>query len=201
MSPRFLFALATLCGLVLAGLVHIATVIAIPGLSQADALTRAQDSETLDHPLLVHKLSRVEAPKASDPTWLPSADPAVAVGVCAYDLDDGPMRISAKTGPLTLSLAMHSRRGAFYAVTDQAGVRGSLELVVMTRAQFDEVLAAEDENAISRDVRIIAPAREGFAVVRVIAALPSERAEADAAVEAVSCSIDSPAEPEPAASR
>lgn len=192
MSGRMRFALASLVGLVLAGLVHIGVVLAIPWLSEGDPLTRARASESLDHPLRIHTLPTRDAP-APEEAWLPNPDPSVAVGVCAYDLDDGPMRVSAKTGPLALSLAVHGRRGAFYAVTDQAAVRGSLELVVMTRAQYDEALASEDE--ASRDVRIVAPEHKGFAVVRVMAALPSQRAMANAAVEGVSCSIDSPEEP------
>ncbi len=201
MSPRFLLILATLAGLVLAGLVHIAVVLAIPRFAERGALTLAKASETLDHPLRVQTLATPENPQPPQASWLPAADPAVAVGVCAYDLDDGPMRVSARTGALTLSLAVHSRKGAFYAVTDQAAVRGSLELVVMTRAQYDEALAGEDENAVSRDVRIIAPESEGYAVVRVIAGLPSQREMATEAIDAVDCSIDSPAEPEPQAAK
>ncbi|AMB43964.1 MULTISPECIES: hypothetical protein [Methylobacteriaceae] len=189
---RGAFWLATACGLVIAGIVHIATVLAIPRFSEGDAFTRARASETLDHPLRIHGLAGAPAANGE---WLPNPDPAVSVGVCSYDLDDGPMRVSAQAGSLMLSVSMHSRRGAFYAVTDQAAVRGGLDLVVMTRAQYDEALANDVAGEVTRDVRIVAPARRGFAVVRVIAALPSERAVADAAVQAVSCTIDSPAEP------
>ncbi|MCP1546894.1 MULTISPECIES: DUF1254 domain-containing protein [Methylorubrum] len=189
---RGAFWLATACGLVIAGIVHIATVLAIPRFSEGDAFTRAQASETLDHPLRIHGLAGVPTANGE---WLPNPDPAVSVGVCSYDLDDGPMRVSAQAGSLMLSVSMHGRRGAFYAVTDQAAVRGGLDLVVMTRAQYDEALANDVAGEVTRDVRIVAPARRGFAVVRVIAALPSERAVADAAVQAVSCTIDSPAEP------
>ena len=186
------FWLATGAGLVIAGLVHVATVLAIPRFAEGDAFSRAQASETLDHPLRIHGLSG-DAPLPE--SWLPNPDPAVSVGVCSYDLDDGPMRISAQAGALMLSVSVHARRGAFYALTDQAAVRGGLDLVVMTRAQYDEALANDVAGEVTRDVRIVAPARRGFAVVRVIAALPSQRAAADAAVQAVGCTIDSPAEP------
>lgn len=196
MSGRMRFLLASLVGLVLAGIVHIGVVLSIPRLAEGDPLTRARASESLDHPLRIHTLPTRDAPApapAPEEAWLPNPDPSSAIGVCAYDLDDGPMRVSAKTGSLALSLAVPSRRGAFYAVTDQAAVRGSLELVVMTRAQYDEALASEEE--ASRDLRIVAPDHKGFAVVRVLAGLPSQRALANAAVDAVSCSIDSPDEP------
>ena len=186
---------ATACGLVLAGIVHVATVLAIPRLSEADALSRARTSESLEHPQRIYTLATGADPSPAE-AWLPIPDPAVAVGVCAYDLEDGPMRVSARTGALMLSLAVHGQRGAFYAVTDQAAVRGALDLVVLTRAQYDAALASDDENEPSRDVRIVAPSDQGFVVVRVIAGLPSQRPAANAAVEAVSCTTDSPDEPD-----
>ena len=189
MSPRGRLLLATACGLVLAGLVHIGTVLSIPRLAEGDALSRAQTSETLDHPLTIHGLATGTEPAPAE-AWLPIPDPAVAVGVCAYDLDEGPMRVSARTGPLMLSFSVHGRRGAFYAVTDQAAVRGALDLVIMTREQYDAALASDDESEVSRDVRVVASEREGYAVIRVMAALPSQRALANAALGAVSCSID-----------
>jgi uncharacterized membrane protein len=193
MTPRGRFLLATLAGLVLAGLVHIGVVLLIPRLSETDALSRARTGEGLDHAMPVYTLVTGDGP-APPEAWLPIPDPAVAVGICAYDLADGPMRVSARTGPLMLSLAVHGRRGAFYAVTDQAAVRGALDLVVLTRAQYDEALANADENDVSRDVRIVAPDLRGYVVVRVIAALPSQRPAANTAVQAVSCTVDLPAE-------
>ncbi|MDO9426225.1 MAG: hypothetical protein Q7T93_05280 [Methylobacterium sp.] len=193
MTPRGRFLLATLAGLVLAGLVHIGVVLLIPRLSETDALSRARTGEGLDHAMPVYTLVTGDGP-APPEAWLPIPDPAVAVGICAYDLADGPMRVSARTGPLMLSLAVHGRRGAFYAVTDQAAVRGALDLVVLTRAQYDEALANADENDVSRDVRIVAPDLKGYVVVRVIAALPSQRPAANTAVQAVSCTVDLPAE-------
>lgn len=186
---------ATACGLALAGVVHVATVLAIPLLSESDALTRARTSESLDHPQPVYTLATGTEPAPAE-AWLPIPDPSVAVGVCAFDLEDGPMRVSARTGQAMLSLAVHGRRGAFYAVTDQAAVRGALDLVVLTRAQYDAALANEDENEPSRDVRIVAPGNQGFVVVRVIAGLPSQRPAANDAVQAVSCTTDGPDEPE-----
>jgi uncharacterized membrane protein len=187
MKLRLLY--ATLTGLVLAGIVHIAAVLAIPRLAESDAVTRAWTSENLDHPQPIYTVATGEAPSPAE-AWLPIPDPAVAVGVCAFDLNEGPMRVSARTSTLALSLAAHGRQGAFYAVTDQAAVRGALDLVILTRAQYDQALADDDDNEPSRDVRIVAPENRGFVVVRVIAGLPSQREAANAAVRAVSCSTD-----------
>ncbi len=193
MTPLGRFVLATLCGLVLAGLVHVATVLAIPYLAAGDALARSRATLANDTSVLVHA-AETGGPAEPAEGWLPPQDPAVAVGVCAYDLDDGPVRITAETGPLIETIALHGRSGAYYAITDQAAVRGTVELVIMTRRQFDEALATADEDERNRDVRIVAPSRQGFVSVRVLAALPSQQAQANEAARSVSCTIDGPDE-------
>lgn len=47
-------------------------------------------------------------------------------------------------------------------------------------------------------MRIVAPDTRGFVVVRVIAGLPSQRPAANAAVQAVSCTTDTPTDDAPA---
>ncbi|GJD64956.1 DUF1254 domain-containing protein [Methylobacterium frigidaeris] len=198
MTPLGRFILATLCGLVLAGLVHVATVLAIPYLAAGDAMARARATLANDTSVLVHAAEAggpaEQAPAQPAEGWLPPQDPAVAVGVCAYDLDDGPVRITAETGPLIETIALHGRSGAYYAITDQAAVRGTVELVIMTRRQFDEALATADEDERNRDMRIVAPSRQGFVSVRVLAGLPSQQAQANEAARSVSCTIDGPDE-------
>ena len=126
-----------------------------------------------------------------EPTWLPLPDPALAIAACAFNLEDGPARITAHPGQSFLSLSLHSKTsGVFFAVTDRAAIRGELELVVMTQRQLDEARAEEDENEPSRDVRIVAPSEQGFAIIRVAASIPSLRPAAIAVAKEVSCTVD-----------
>jgi uncharacterized membrane protein len=187
MSDAARFIIASLCGLVLAVGVHIAIVLRVPAYATRDAysLLRATGDAGAS-----------ADPSLRDPReWLPKPDPATATAACAFDLSNGPLRISTKTNALFQSLSFHTRGGGvFFAVTDRAAVRGELELVVMTRRQLDEALAAEDEESPSRDVRIVAPRREGYVMVRVVAPFPSYRQEAEATAKAVSCTIDNAGE-------
>lgn len=188
---RFLF--ATLCGLVLAAIAHLGAVLALPWLAGRDALARVRTTASADHALLVQATNGEAAEASPSPAWPPRPDPATAVGVCAFNLEDGPVRIAMRTGSLFESLSLHGRGGSvFYAVTDRAATRGALDLVVLTQRQLDELQAREDEDEVSRDVRIVAPVREGFAVVRVLAGFPSQRAEADETARSVACTIDLP---------
>ena len=167
------FLLATICAFVLAGIVHLATVLAIPHLAEKDAFSRLRATLSTDR-------SEIVAAPGDQGTWLPYPDPDVALSTCAYTLDEGPVRVSARTGALFQSLSLHARTGGvFFAITDRAAIRGALDLVVMTRRQLDEALASEDPDEPSRDVRIVSPAREGLVVVRVLAVFPSQRERGD----------------------
>lgn len=190
MSENARFALATLCGLVLSALVHIGAVLSLPYLSEQDAFSRLRPTLASERSVLVAGTG----PGAE--TWLPRPDGATAVAACAYDLSEGPIRIATSTASMFESLSFHSRgSGVYFAVTDRAASRGTLDLVVMTRRQLDEALAREDAEAPSRDVRIVSPSREGLVIIRVLAAFPSQRPQAEELAKAVSCTT----EPDPAA--
>jgi uncharacterized membrane protein len=184
MKLRNRFLIATLVGLVLAVGVHISVILAAPRFAQQDAFEKIL-------PTLSAEQAQIISPPGGGDTWLPLPDPSVAVAACAFDLEDGPARVAAKTGSQFLSFSFHTKTGGvFFAVTDRAAVRGDLEIVVMTARQLDEARAAEDENEPSRDVRIVAPEQRGFVVVRVTAPSPSLRAQAEKAAKAVACTVD-----------
>ncbi|MGP9818952.1 DUF1254 domain-containing protein [Salinarimonas sp. NSM] len=195
-------ALATTIGLVLAAMTHIAAILMLPWLARQDAHARLAPTATSETAVLV------AAPRDAgfgtvDPslpeTWLPLHDPATAVGACAYDLAEGPLRVSALDGRLFQTISLHARGGgAYYAVTDRAAVRGRLELVVATPEQLDALVAREAEAQAATDapadgfgdLRVVAPGREGFVLVRTLAAFPSEAGLARALVEGVTCTIE-----------
>ena len=184
MSLAGRFLIATLCGLVLAAGVHIAVILAAPRYAEQDAFSKIEATAATEAAQLL------SAPGRAD-TWLPLPDPAFAVGTCAFNLRNGPMRFAAKTGAQFLSFSFHTKAGGvFFAVTDRAAVRGNLEIVVMTPRQLDEAHAEEDQADPSRDVRIVAPEPQGYVVVRVAAPTPSLRAQAEEMVRAVTCTVD-----------
>lgn len=177
--------LALVAALVLAGIAHLSAVLAIPWLSEEDAVLRLQRG--------VPAGSTQMTMLSEDAGWPPLRDPAAILAGCPYRLDQGPMRVSARTGILFESLSFHARGGVLYfAVTDRAAVRGALDIVVMTKAQ-QEAAVEEDGDEPSPDVRIVAPHPEGVVIVRVLAGLPSQRAEAEALAKAVSCTTEAPA--------
>lgn len=184
------FAFATLCGLLLAIVAHLAAIFLIPQVSERHAAARLSDSARSDRAELI-------AGPGLD-TWLPRHDPAVAVAACAYDLAEGPFRFTAGANAPFQSVSLHSRgAGAFFAVTDRAAVGGEIDIVVMTPEQRDDALAvralrAEAEAEFEERepvMQVIAPEERGFAVIRVLAPRPSLAARALTAARAASCTI------------
>jgi len=124
---------------------------------------------------------------------LPYADPAVAMAFCRYDLGAGPIRVRAPIGRAFSSISFHSRRGpAFYALTDRAGAHGAIDAVLGTPDDVRALAAHDDEESPTRDLRIAAPEREGYVMIRVFSELPSLYPEAEADAKRLACA------PEPA---
>ncbi|KFC73404.1 Hypothetical protein precursor [Bosea sp. LC85] len=177
------FALATVAGLLLAGIVHIVTVLLIPLLSERDAATAYAALGTGGQAELV-TAQRAELPAPRD------ADPALVTAVCSYDLSAGPMRVVARVGSLPLGLSLHRRGGGVgYAITDRAAIRGILEFVVMTSEQLDERLARDEEGETTRELRVVSDTEQGLIVARVLAKLPSDRSDAEAMAKSVACGL------------
>jgi uncharacterized membrane protein len=175
--------LLTLAGLVLAGIVHIVTVLRVPALATRDAAT-------VYAALGMNGRSELVTPP---PVGLPAmldTDPNSVAAVCSYDLAVGPLRVVARTGSLPLGLTVHRRGGGVaYAITDRAAIRGVLEFVVMTQEQLDERLANDEEGETSRELRVVSPSLQGLVVARVIARRTFDRSEAEALATGVACGL------------
>ena len=155
-----LMLLAIFC---IAGIVHIVSLLLMPRVAPGDAYARLADAAPEN---TVWALPRATSP--ADP--LPDRDPSVATAVCRYDLAHGPLRVSATLGDEGfVALTLHARSGtAFYGLTDRAGNEGRLDIVVMTPGQLEDAKGRDSPDAPVRDVRVVAPEREGFASFDVL---------------------------------
>ncbi|MFJ5368354.1 hypothetical protein ACIPIA_03945 [Bosea sp. CER48] len=177
------FLMCTLAGLILAAIVHIVAILAVPSLSRRDAADVYRELGTEGHAELI------PAPGAA--RGLPAlreADPNVAIAICSYDLSAGPVRVVARTGTLPLGLTLHQQGGGvIYAITDRAAIRGVLDFLVLTEAQRDERIAEDEEGETSRELRVVSDTTQGLIVARVLVRLPSDKADAEALATGVAC--------------
>lgn len=159
---------------------HLLTVLLVPRYAEFDA------ASTLINAGLEGKADPV--PSVGGGARIVDADPGVAMAVCGFDLDEGPLRITARTGFTPLALSVHMRGGSvIYAVTDRAAQRGALEFVLVTREQHEERVARDDEGEGRRELRVVARGLQGVVLARALVRQPSDRPHAEALVREMSC--------------
>src|SRR5205085_508643 len=155
------WALWLLGGLLLGGIVHLATVLLLPRTATQDAYTRLAALSP------VNKVVPLQAPTPDDAP-MPFMDPAFAAAVCRYDLAEGPMKFSVSVSQAYTSVSFYTRNGvAYYAINDRAAGRRVIELDLMTRAQRQDL--PDDEEVTAADRLIVeSPTTTELILVRAL---------------------------------
>lgn len=167
---------------VIAGLIHIVTILAMPLLAKQDSFARLSAATPLGQLTILNN-------GAPGHELLPFEDPATSIAVCRYDLAQGPLRLRANfDGEGLVLMSFRNRFGtAFYAMTDRGTSRGRLDVVIVTRAQLDAIEAQDSEDEVPSDLRLLSPSPEGFVMLRALSLEPSQRADAEARLRSISC--------------
>ena len=170
----------TLGGIVLGAIVHLTTVLLLPRTATQDAYSR------LAAITQVNAVIPIQQP-ASGQALLPFMDPAFAVAVCRYDLTQGPLKLSAPLSQAYTSVSFYTRYGApYYAITDRAAGRRSIDLDLMTERQHSEMPEEEDVTAADRLI-VESPTPTGLIVIKALSPEPSQLAMAQRAVAGAKC--------------
>jgi uncharacterized membrane protein len=174
----------TLAGIILGGIVHLGTILALPRTASQDAYARLEPITP------VNQMTAIPRPTAAK-ALMPYMDPAFAVAVCRYDLANGSMKLTAPVSQAYTSVTFYTRRGvAYYGINDRAAGRRTIELDLMTAAQHAQV--PEDEEVTAADRLIIeSPTIVGLIVLRALAPEPSLMPMARQALAAATCRIQS----------
>jgi uncharacterized membrane protein len=186
------WALLILGGVLLGGIVHLATVIILPRTATQDAYARLS---------LIAPVNTVVALPAPTPekAVMPFMDPAFASAVCRYDLSQGPLKLTVPVSPGYTSVSFYTRYDvAYYAINDRAAGRRIIELDLMTTAQHEQV--PEDEEVTAADRLIVeSPTLTGLIAIRALAPEPGLMRVAESTVAASKCSTQQPEPPRPPA--
>jgi len=177
---RWLFAI--LGGILLGGVVHLVSVLALPRIASQDAYARL--APTL-------KLNAVTAlPEAAPGTApMPFMDPAFAAAACKYDLSNGSIKLRVPVSQAYTSVSFYTNEDiAYYAINDRSAGRKVIELDLMTSQQ--KAALPEDEDITAADRLIIeSPTPTGLIVMRALAPEPGLMPQAEAALAAASCKV------------
>jgi uncharacterized membrane protein len=173
-------------GVLLGGVVHLVSVLALPRIATQDAYSRLTPITTLN--------AVTQLPLA-DPSnsLMPFMDPAFATAICRYDLAEGPLKLTVPVSQGYTSVSFYTRNElAYYAINDRSAGKRVIELDLMTESQHDEL--PEDEEVTAADRLIIdSPTSTGLIVLKALAPEPGLMPQAQAALNAASCSVQTEA--------
>jgi uncharacterized membrane protein len=170
--------------LLLGGIVHLSTVLAMPRAANQDAYSRL---------VAIAPVNTVVPLPAQDArnAIMPFMDPAFAIAVCRYDLSAGALKLNAPLSQAYTSVTFYTRNSvAYYAINDRAAGRRAIELDLMTPEQHAELPEEEDITAADRLI-IESPTRTGLIVLRALAPEPGLMAMARRALAGAHCRVES----------
>jgi len=174
------FLLWLIGGVLLGGVVHLATVLLLPSMATKDAYSRLA-------PLTpVNKVVPVPAP-SPDKATMPFMDPAFAMAVCRYDLTEAPLKFSVPISQAYTSVSFYTRSDiAYYAINDRAAGRRVIELDLMTTDQHNDLPDNEEITAADRLI-VESPTNTGLIVIKALAAEPGLLASAQNLLASAKC--------------
>jgi len=174
--------LTIIAGVLLGGVVHLVSVLALPRLATQDAYSRLTPMTKLNAVTPLHLTDPNNAP-------MPFMDPAFALAICRYDLSAGPIKLTVPVSQAYTSVSFYTRNEvAYYAINDRSAGRKVIELDLMTEAQHAEL--PEDEDVTAADRLIIdSPTAAGLIVLKALAAEPGLMPQAQASLAASSCKV------------
>jgi uncharacterized membrane protein len=173
-------------GVLLGGVVHLVSVLALPRIATQDAYSRLTPMTQVN---AVTPLPLVD-PNNSP---MPFMDPAFAMAICRYDLSDAPIKLTVPVSQAYTSVSFYTRNElAYYAINDRSAGKKVIELNLMTEAQHNDL--PEEEDVTSADRLIIdSPTSTGLIVLKALAAEPGLMPQAQASLAAATCTAQTEA--------
>jgi uncharacterized membrane protein len=171
-----------LATLLLAGIVHIVTILFIPHYSDADGWSRAAAAAG----------NRGWTPlvsPASSQAALPGLDPLFVHGLCRISINEAPAILSLETANRFWSLALYDRSGTVeFSLNDRTAVEGALEMLVVNSLDAER-LKESPQADLEGMIIVEGVSTDLIAVLRLYAPEPADRAEAVAQIAAAQCSL------------
>jgi uncharacterized membrane protein len=174
--------LAVVGGILLGGVVHLVSVLALPRIASQDAYSRL---------MAMTRVNAVTPLPPADPgvSPMPFMDPAFAVAICRYDLSAGSIKLTVPVSQAYTSVSFYTRSDvAYYAINDRSAGRKVIELNLMTEAQHAELPEEEDVTAADRLI-IDSPSATGLIVLKALAPEPGMMEQVKASLAAATCRL------------
>jgi uncharacterized membrane protein len=176
-----------LAGLVTAGIIHILTVFAIPGLASLDAWGRLSPA--------VKPNTLAIAGEGTTPR-LPFSSPDAVTAYCLFDISKDNVVITAPMPEPAWSLALSTRSGEnFYLVAGADAKRPSVRLLVIPQARLSGETSTEKTEEGGDQSIIVSPELTGIVAIRAPLRGESFRGPAMDELRKARCDVQKRVEP------
>lgn len=169
---------AVLAILLLAGIVHIATILTVPHVATRNGWSRLSAFASV---------GGFGAAPAVGPNALPGLDPLFVHGACRLQLGAAPAGISFRARDRFWSLALYERRGNIvFSLNDRTALDGRLDMLVVTPVQNAQLKESPPDD-IDQTIVVESPAEDIVALLRLYAPTDAARREAEAILGGAEC--------------
>jgi uncharacterized membrane protein len=170
-------------GLLLAGVVHIGWVLAVPHLSRGNAYEKLRSNLPLNRMVMF-------PPPTPNNQPLPFMQPDALYAICRFDIRTNPVTVTAALPGVGWALSLHTPQGDnFYVLPAQVPRRNEVSMMVVQGGEraTELVPVPVARRAAANDSQIASPTDEGLIVVRAPLKGLAWRAETEAALRRASC--------------
>lgn len=147
----------TICGLILAGIVHAASILLIPTLGSKDAARQIIRSAPA---LTFNSLEE------NDRIQLAAKDPFFKTAVCRFNLEQGGIFVTADRASAFWSAAVYDARGrVLYSLSDRTAIANKLQLLIVSPVQMAAIRQLQPVE-LETSIVVETGAVDGFILLR-----------------------------------
>ncbi|MEM8650544.1 MAG: hypothetical protein AAGF54_08450 [Pseudomonadota bacterium] len=177
MVSRFIY--LGICGLFLAGIIHICIVLLIPSFGSRDAARQiSQNTEP-------YKFKRINATSGIS---IANSDPFFKYSVCPFNLTEAALQVNGENMPDFWSVAVFDEGGqVIYSLNDRTAINKALRVIVVNSIQMADLRQVQADE-LETSVVVEAPVQTGFVLLRALVRDPSLEERGEEFLQKASCS-------------
>lgn len=166
------------CGIFLAGIIHIIVILLIPHFSSKDAAKQIMSNAKL---LQFSQLEQTSSLQIGD------IDPFFNSRVCRFDLNESAIFISGDKVEDFWSASIFDQDGrVIYSLNDRTAIRNILKILIVNPIQMADIRQAQPEE-VETSIIVESPANEGFVILRALVRDESQTTEIDTFLNSIKC--------------
>lgn len=181
MTARFVY--LGICGIILAGIVHIAAILMIPALGSKDAARQIIRSSP---ELVFTKINNGSSIK------LAAADPFFELAVCKFSLDEDGIIVSGDLTSIFWSASVYDARGqVLYSLNDRTAIANKLQLLIVNPVQMAAIRQLQPDE-LETSIVVETSEQDGFVLLRTLVQDLGAVTEAKTFMSSAKCELYKP---------